>query len=817
MKKFKKINIDLKWQLILVSVILTLVPMVILGILSYRSARIGIYSQIEQMLRQQASIIKENVNSIYTSANENLAHNISMAEKIIHDQGSVFLDDEDTISIYATNEETQESKNIIIPKMKATKDIKLQDEDGTTSYSTIDTDIIFNYSLIDQAADLLDSVFIVYQIVPDGLLSISTNITDEEEKRVVGTYIPPTSIIYEKIINGEIYETRNIINNEYYLSQLKPIFNSQGTIIGAILAGTTEKSFIDIIKKDLSKIIIGETGYIYMLDSQGNYVLSKDMLRDGENIWESKDANGSFFIQEIVNRSLRLKENETGVTYYPWQNENEKKTRMKLAGYTYLPDLDLIIASSAYQDDFLHTLNNIKFIMTLVCLLALAVCLVITFLFSHIITNPVKQLEYISKMAADGNLNIEIGEKLLSGNGELNNLSKSFSAMINNIKQLIINLKKNIINTVVSSEKLSTSTEEINAAMQQISSTVQQIATGAQNISKVVVNSRNASKLTKESAQKGSEAAMLVNNKMNSISQTIQEGAVKIQSLGEKSKEISNIVEVINNISKQTNLLALNAAIEAARAGEAGRGFAVVADEVRKLAEESENATGQISELTNSIQNEIKSSVKNMELSTTQVNEGVDIVEKALKSFEEIPDLVNNINKSLVEMSAVTEQNAAGSGEVSSAVEEISSFMEQISTTAQLLNRDAENLKNLISNFNINENMEKQVELNSAISDLEGWVNQISGVLDGSVPAENVQVSSHQATKFGEWYYSTGQANYADSSAFQKIESEYQNAFAAGAEAITLVTSDDAKGAQDKYSELESYSKEIIKLLKSIS
>ena len=112
---------------------------------------------------------------------------------------------------------------------------------------------------------------------------------------------------------------------------------------------------------------------------------------------------------------------------------------------------------------------------------------------------------------------------------------------------------------------------------------------------------------------------------------------VKISALGEKSKEIGNIVDTINQISEQTNLLALNAAIEAARAGEAGRGFAVVADEVRKLAEESGNATQQISNLIKSIRDEIDGAVKSMSENTAQVEEGSKGVSEAVKAFEILP------------------------------------------------------------------------------------------------------------------------------------------------------------------------------------
>ena len=186
---------------------------------------------------------------------------------------------------------------------------------------------------------------------------------------------------------------------------------------------------------------------------------------------------------------------------------------------------------------------------------------------------------------------------------------------------------------------------------------------------------------------------------MNVISTTTSEGTAKIKTLDEKSKEIDKIVTTIKGISEQTNLLALNAAIEAARAGDAGRGFAVVADEVRKLAEESKDASGQISELISSIQGEISLAVTSMDTNTDQVKEGVGAVQKALKAFDDIPIHVDEVNKSLLGMSSVAEENAAVTEEVSASIVEVSSAIQEVASSAESLSRSADELQMLTSKF----------------------------------------------------------------------------------------------------------------------
>ncbi len=254
------------------------------------------------------------------------------------------------------------------------------------------------------------------------------------------------------------------------------------------------------------------------------------------------------------------------------------------------------------------------------------------------------------------------------------------------------------------SRELFLAADQINTTTQEISSTVQQIAKGAQTTahrvdetSKVMeqmnasVNevaqgaqqAASASVQARQVAQNGHEAVEETILKMNNIFTTIASSARVVKKLGERSEEISNIVKLINDIADQTNLLALNAAIEAARAGEAGRGFAVVADEVRKLAEGSSKAADQISGLIKEIQKETSQAVIAMEAGSKEVAEGREVVTQSGQALKEIVKVVEHTASMVEQISAASEQMAAGTKQVVKAVDEIAANAEESASATE--------------------------------------------------------------------------------------------------------------------------------------
>jgi methyl-accepting chemotaxis protein len=284
----------------------------------------------------------------------------------------------------------------------------------------------------------------------------------------------------------------------------------------------------------------------------------------------------------------------------------------------------------------------------------------------------------------------------VNGNDELSELATWFNTFVVNIQNIIVAVKAS-----QGAQEQAMQTEQVATAMTEMSQTIVDVARNAGDAA-------GASHDASETAAKGREVVDGAVQGMLKIAKTVSEASESIGTLGESSSEIGNIIQVIDEIADQTNLLALNAAIEAARAGEHGRGFAVVADEVRKLAERTGKATKEIAEMIEKIQTDTDLSVSSMQTGKKEVQGGVELAEEARKSLDLIV-------KSSDKGETMVHRIAAASEEQSSAAEQVSQNMEnilniarhsaqstgQIKTTSQELERLSLELQRMIQLFKV--------------------------------------------------------------------------------------------------------------------
>jgi methyl-accepting chemotaxis protein len=296
-------------------------------------------------------------------------------------------------------------------------------------------------------------------------------------------------------------------------------------------------------------------------------------------------------------------------------------------------------------------------------------------------------------------------------------LGNSFKTMVNNLTVMIRQLKANASELVSAATEISSSAEQMSKGAQDQASQVGQVSSAVEEMTATIVeSSKNAGEATDASRTASSTASsggLIVNETiqgMQKIASVVRESAESIGKLAKSADQIGEIIGVIDDIADQTNLLALNAAIEAARAGEQGRGFAVVADEVRKLAERTGKATGEITEMIKGIQQETEEAVHSMEAGIQEVDKGRELADRAGNSLGEIVQVSQKVMDMIQQIATATEEQSAAAEQISKNVEHISSVTketatgaEQSATAAEELNRQAEGLQQMVSKFKLRE------------------------------------------------------------------------------------------------------------------
>ena len=286
-----------------------------------------------------------------------------------------------------------------------------------------------NYAIVDSVKEAVGGTATIFQ----GDLRISTNVRKTDGSRAVGTTVSDT-VGSAVIGRGTTYYGKAWVVNAWYQTAYEPIKDSSGKVIGILYVGVRQGTFQDSMMNGLSEIVIGKTGYIYILDTEGNYVLSMDRGRDGENIWNAQDASGTYFIQEICNNGKALKGDETYIQHYPWQNKGESSVRLKLAGIAYAPEFDWVVGASCYQDDFSDPITKVRNVTILVCILAIIIGTLVAYFFANTITKPLNNLMIGANKIKDGDFDYDIK---VNSNDELGDLARTFEEMKTGLQGIV--------------------------------------------------------------------------------------------------------------------------------------------------------------------------------------------------------------------------------------------------------------------------------------------------------------------------------------------------------------------------------------------
>lgn len=500
------------------------------------------------------------------------------------------------------------------------------------------------------------------------------------------------------------------------------------------LLGKIDKEGKRPITKDID---IGKHGYIYVLDDKGDLLMHPS--KEGENIYDEKTEDGVYFIREVIKNGNT---NQGGFTQYNWELPNdENKVAPKITYSKKDPYWNWVVVSGSYLSDFNTGANKILTIIGITLGISTIVGITIMILFSRHLVIPLQKIANAIKNVSHGNLTVE--SLNVKNNDEIGELSKDYSVMVGNLRELLHHINDSSQQVAASAEQLSASSEYTSKAIEEITSSVMQVASGSENqniqiedmlsqtvrISGSIYTISGGVNKLDEAASHSLENVEIGNNliksgieHMNNISKNTDEMVELATVLQDNSLQIGKILVFIREIAEQTNLLALNAAIEAARAGEHGRGFAIVANEVKKLAEQSANAADDIAQLVVLIQDETNKAVQTMNVGKESVQAGKQVIDRAGVAFgnislsiTEISDQSSDISASMSEINSIIISLVSSAEDVSSisnesqnytqhvaaSAQEQTAAVEQIAASAENLAKLAEHLQTKIHTFKV--------------------------------------------------------------------------------------------------------------------
>ncbi len=537
-------------------------------------------------------------------------------------------------------------------------------------------------------------------------------------------YDPRTRPWYEDAVNkkGEIIWTEPYIDtatNEAIVSAAKAVYDGS-KLVGVMSIDISINTLINMV----NRMKIGETGYAVLIDNQGKYLAHP-----------VKEVVGIDISQESYYQEMEVLGEKGNLEF-------KQDGQRKVMAFISSPTTGWKIAGTVYTKELSKKAQAILLPLTLALGAVIALAIAISLVVSRKITKPIKKLQETMKDVEQGNLSVQLS---VDKQDEIGKLSESFNAMI--IQMRSIMKKVSIISNQVTdvSQTLVASAEENTAASNEVATTMEQIASGASSQTEIFdrnsdvmeslaekikqveseaneinVNSKNMH----QTSQDGLKKVNVLKDQFEMTSQITKEMVIAVQSLDQNSTSINNIVSKIAEIASQTNLLALNAAIEAARAGEAGKGFAVVADEVRKLAEQTEHSLKDISSIIGSMQQETKKTVtligkthesiseqgkavveteEVFSTITAAITNGRVLVENIANSMDEMVNKRDLLVKNVQEVTAISQETAAGTQQVSASIEETTASMEQLNHLAIELDGFARELNEEIIKFKLDQ------------------------------------------------------------------------------------------------------------------
>jgi methyl-accepting chemotaxis protein len=538
---------------------------------------------------------------------------------------------------------------------------------------------------------------------------LATLLKDKDGKPMHGVPIGDADPVAKALLAGQDYQGLAIRGGKYNFSTVKLLKDGDGKPWGAYSIRISLDGELKRIRDQFGGLVAGKTGYVYIVRPTDEKTIGEFVLHpkfQEKSIAEvDLPAAAKASVTEVVTR-------KSGMFRYSMADQSGVE-REKIIFAATSPAWGWTVATGSWLDEYLeesHALRN------LVILISIAAALILSVLIYLLVNSRLGGLrllvQEVSKVSA-GDLRAAVHDADPASRNEVHAIAHAFNQMAEGMRNLVKGVASTSAQVGVAANELQDAARSAMDGSAQASQSASGIAASVEelsvSISHVADNANHAAQISEDAKAvtgSGREVVQRTMNELERVASDIKESAVLIQSLGERSKQISSVVGVIREIAEQTNLLALNAAIEAARAGEQGRGFAVVADEVRKLAERTAMSTQEISTTVSAILQETSGAVQRMQTVSANMSDSVGLAREAGDSLrtidqraQETVEVVHGIADSTREQSAASQEIARLVENIAQAAEGSSNRSVQNTERAQNLQRLAAELQSQLSRF----------------------------------------------------------------------------------------------------------------------
>jgi methyl-accepting chemotaxis protein WspA len=601
--------------------------------------------------------------------------------------------------------------------------------------------------VVDEIKTLVGASCSIFQKIGDegDMLRVATNLQDKSGQRAVGTYIPGVqpgggaSLVTGAILRGQSFNGPVEALGQLVVAAYEPIRDRQGRIVG-MLGVSIEPEAFAILRSTILDIKVGKTGYVCVVgwkgDKRGRYIISHGGERDGESLWDVLDAEGKPFIRDQLAKAVQQPVGEPTLERYLWQNNDEAVPRAKIASLVYFEPWDWVINVGTYQEDYFTartemaaTMRTLRWKLFVGGFFLLGGAIALAVFLSDKATRPLGVTIGVARQIATGDLNqarMQLSSaarvaphsrkwRFFQDADESSQLLEAFAAMTASLDSLIGQVQRSGIQVTTSTTQIAASARQLEATVaeqaastREVTVTSKEISRTAEDLARLMTDVGDQLSETAAGAESGRTNLSRMESAMRLLAKATASITSKLATINDRANKISSVITTINKISDQTNLLSLNAAIEAEKAGEYGKGFSVVAREISRLADQTAVATQDIEYVVKEMQSSVATGVMEMDKFAEQVRKGVGEVAAIGEELTKIIDQVRNlgpefetVQENMQNQSLSAQQINEAMTQLSEAADQTKESLQEFRSVTEQLNDAVQGLQGEVSRFRI--------------------------------------------------------------------------------------------------------------------